>query len=508
MSHWLLAPVLIPAITAVMLLLVARADLGVHRAAGLMSGFANVLVAVGLLVQALTGPRQVYAFGGWPVPHGIVFVLDGLSAMMVLLTSTLAVAALLYAVQGWDERGKNFHALFQFQIMGLHGAFLTGDLFNLFVFFEIMLIASYGLLLHGGGPQRLRAGVQYVVTNLVGSALFVTALALIYGGSGTLNMAKVAEIVHQTGGPNAVLGSAGLLLLVVFSVKAAAVPLHFWLPSTYAAAAAPIAALFAIMSKVGIYAILRTHVLVFGVDRPLLGVSLMLVLQIAGAITLLIGAIGAVASVALRDLVAWLVIASVGTLLVALGVGGVDAVAAALFYLVHSTLVTGGMFLLAEVIRKQRGATTDALRPARAVTQPGLLGGLFLLGAATFAGLPPTSGFLGKTGVLTATAATGVHVAPLFAVVLGGSLLSLIALSRAGSVLFWHVDEGDQAGLPSRASTAGELTPIVLLFGLTVLMSAFAGPLFAITEQIAGQLVDGTGYIDAVLTTTTHRSAP
>jgi multicomponent K+:H+ antiporter subunit D len=443
--------------------------------------------------------------GAWSLPHGIVFVLDSLSATMLVLLSALALAALLYASQGWDERGKNFHALFQFQLMGLNGAFLTGDIFNLFVFFEILLIASYGLLLHGGGANRLKAGLHYVIVNLVGSALFVIALALVYGGAGTLNMADLArKLAEASSSEGVVLTAAGLLLLLVFAIKGAAVPLQFWLPGAYASAAAPVACLFAIMTKVGLYAILRVHGLVWGLDSALIGKYAPWLLIIGGAITLAVGAAGAIASQRLKDLLAWLVISSVGTAMIAIGHVGVDALSAALYYIVHSTLITGAMFLLAEIIANQRGAANDRLIPGPPLLQPSLLGGLFLLGAATMAGLPPTSGFIGKVGILAAAAQTPYTSAFVFAIVLGGGLLTLVTLSRAGSVLFWNVEPAatdlhEEATPIGRTATLGELSAVGLLLGLTIALSAGAGPMFEHTRSVAAASLDTPAYIDEVL---------
>ena len=265
---WQHAPVLSvvwPSFTAVLLVLLgdsagsagqggAHADgrLRLRRALALGSAALGTLMAVGLVAVAAQGDVRVYLLGEWPAPFGIALVLDRLSALMVLLTYVVALPVLWYATGGWDTRGRYFHALFQFQLMGLCGAFLTGDLFNLFVFFEVLLIASYVLLLHGQGRERFRMGVHYVVLNLAASALFLLGLSLLYAATGTLNMADMALRVAALSGDSAVLARSGaLLLLVVFGLKAALVPLHAWLPGTYAAASAPVAALFALMTKVG-----------------------------------------------------------------------------------------------------------------------------------------------------------------------------------------------------------------------------------------------------------------
>ncbi|MEX0760599.1 MAG: proton-conducting transporter membrane subunit, partial [Tistlia sp.] len=259
MNHWIVVPVILPAMLAPLLVLAVRHSLTLQRVFSAVGTAALVAVSLGLALRAAGGGPEIYELGNWPAPFGIVLVLDRLSALMLLLTGLLAAAVLTYAISsGWDARGRHFHPLFQFQLMGVNGAFLTGDLFNLFVFFEVLLIASYGLMLHGGGAERLKAGVQYIVVNLAGSTLFLFAVGTIYAVTGTLNMADLAVKVQQVApGDEALLRVGALLLLVVFAVKAALVPLHFWLPGTYANAPAPVAALFAIMTKVGAYSIIR-----------------------------------------------------------------------------------------------------------------------------------------------------------------------------------------------------------------------------------------------------------
>ncbi|NJL08925.1 MAG: monovalent cation/H+ antiporter subunit D, partial [Methylacidiphilales bacterium] len=221
-------------------------------------------VALLLLQRAGSGSIDVYALGNWPAPFGIVLVLDRLAAVMVALCAVLALPVLVYAAGGTDARGRHFHALFQFQIAGLNGAFLTGDLFNLFVFFEVLLLASYGLLTHGNGRARARAGLAYVVLNLTGSALFLIALGLLYGTLGTLNMVDMAgALARVPAADQALVRTAAALLIAVFALKAALFPLSFWLPRVYGAASAPAAALFAIMTKVGVYALLRISTVTF-----------------------------------------------------------------------------------------------------------------------------------------------------------------------------------------------------------------------------------------------------
>ncbi|MDX1298946.1 MAG: monovalent cation/H+ antiporter subunit D, partial [Pseudomonas sp.] len=369
----------------------------------------------------------------------------------------------------------------------INGAFLTGDLFNLFVFFEILLIASYSLLLHGGGVERVRAGLHYVVLNLVGSAFFLLAVGVLYGITGTLNMADMAIRVAAAGPDDAaLLGAAGLLLLVVFGLKAAFLPLYFWLPKAYASATAPVAALFAVMTKVGLYSIIRVYTLIFGDEAGTLANMANDWLWPIALLTLALGVIGALAAVSLNGLLAYLVVVSVGTLLAGVAIGTEQALAAALFYLVHSTWVAGGLFLLADLIARQRGVKHTLLIQGAALQNPHVLGGLFFFGAIAVAGLPPLSGFFGKL-LLLRSLEPGLEALLLWPVVLVGSLLTVIALSRAGSTLFWRVG---QSQLDSAELDYGRLLACMGLLSLSLLLVFCAAPLLSYVEATAAQLHD------------------
>jgi len=508
-AHLPILPVLLPSLTAIVLLLIgdhggdAHGGHGHHRLLwarriSLGSVALGLLLAAVLVVDADTGGLRVYRVGGWPAPYGIVLLLDRLGALMLLLSALVALPVLWYACGGWDAHGRYFHAIFQFQLMGLAGAFVTGDLFNLFVFFEVLLIASYVLVVHGLGAERLRVGVHYVVLNLTASALFLVGMALLYAGTGTLNLADLALRVPLVAGPDAaLLQAAAMLLLVVFGFKAALLPLSMWLPATYAAACAPVAALFAIMTKVGVYAILRVHGVVFGAgagDSAYTAAPVLLPLALASC---LVGALGALAAHTLQRLVAWLTVASVGTVLAALGLYSAAGWGAALYYVAHSTLVVGGLFLLTELVAAQRGDAADRLVSASPVAQPALLGLMLLLGAASVVGLPPLSGFIGKLLILQASSTHALH-GTVWAVVLGAGLLSLLGLARAGSVLFWNVDQAQPPRGASGASTS-LVGAALWLLGASVLMSLLATPIQRYTAAAAAQLLDRAAYARAVL---------
>ena len=507
MNHWIIAPVILPALLAPILGYVMRHDLPLARTFSLAGTVLMVALSVGLFVTAGAEP-QVYYLGDWPAPFGIVLVLDRLSAMMVLITTVLALLVLVHAVAtGWDGRGRHFHALFQFQLMGICGAFLTGDIFNLFVFFEILLIASYGLMIHSGGRERMRVGLQYVVINLAGSTLFLFALGVLYASTGTLNIADLAMRLREVPfGESALIRVAAMLLMIVFGLKAALFPLQFWLPGTYANAPAPVAALFAIMTKVGAYAILRIHTVVFGpgieATEGLPGTWLFP----AAIVTIAIGALGVLGARRLMPLIAFSVLGSMGTLMVALSAFSPAATTAALYYLVHSTFAAAALFLMADLVIARRQADWLHARPV--TVQNGLFAALFFAAAIGMAGMPPLSGFIGKLMVLDALRNPGT-IAWAWSAVLAGSLLTIVGFARAGSTLFWKstsvaaepLPEGAPEPAPEVSMPAQPLqvAPAMMAIALLALLTAFAGPLMGYLDGTTEQLFDREGYIGAVL---------
>jgi len=497
-TSWIIAPTILPAMTAALLILAWRRDIHMQRLVSIASTLALLGIALFLYHFASDGETRAYGVGAWPAPYGIVLVLDRLSATMLLLAAALALAVLIYAVAGWDKRGRHFHALFHFQLLGLNGAFLTGDLFNLFVFFEVMLIASYGLMLHGGGDRRLRAGFQYVAINLIASTLFLIAVGLIYGITGTLNMADLAAKVPQVAADDqALLQTGALLLFLVFAIKAAFVPLHWWLPATYAAASAPVAALFAIMTKVGAYAIIRVYGTIFGANAGALADIATPWILPAALLTLVVGVIGLLASRRLLDLAAFNIVASMGMVLIAVSLFDVDGLTTALYYLVHSTLASAALFLIVDLVAERRGETLDALVPGNPISQGPILGALFLLTALAVIGLPPLSGFIGKLMVLDAT-----YESPqawlIWVLVLGASLVMTIAFARAGSIVFWKT-EGRTTGPTWETARIEPIVVVAFLVCASAALAVFAGPAVEAFHAAAEQALDPAGYVDAVL---------
>ena len=522
-EHLLVAPVLLPLATAALMLMLGEGNRRLKSALNVGSTTLGLLLAVALLLRVHaegSAAFGIYLPGNWPVPFGIVLVADRLSALMAVLAGAVGLAALLYALARWQHAGVYFHVLLQLQLMGLYGAFLTADLFNLFVFFEVLLAASYGLLLHGGGIARVRAGLHYISINLVASLLFLIGVAVLYGVTGTLNMADIAAKIALI--PERDLGllhAGAAILAVAFLAKAALWPLNFWLTPAYGAASAPAAAVFAILTKVGVYALLRLWTLCFPADA--VGASAGFggdVLILGGLATLAFGAIGMLASQQLGRLAGYSVIASSGTLIAAIGFDAPALSSGALFYLASSTLAGCALFLLVELLERAREVDdgNDAL-PAFFDAQPPpganldddeevligraipaalvFLGVAFTLCAMVIAGLPPLSGFVGKLGMLIALLELGTVAAwTLFALLIASGLFAAMALMRVGVRHFWTTQDR-----PAPRLRVAETLPIALLLGGAVFMVVQAEAVFGYARATADALHEPQRYVDAVM---------
>ncbi|MEM7544213.1 MAG: monovalent cation/H+ antiporter subunit D [Pseudomonadota bacterium] len=507
MTHWLVLPVVLPGLLAAVIVLAARYHLTLQRVFSMAGTLALLAIAIGLFWQASDGTVTVYQLGNWKAPFGIILVADRLSTLMLLLMGMLAPLVLLYAMgSGWDARGRHFHSLFQFQLMGIAGAFLTGDAFNLFVFFEVLLIASYGLMIHAGGAKRLRAGTQYVLYNLLGSTLFLFALGTIYGETGTLNFADLSlRISALDPADSAGIRVAAVLLLMVFAIKAAVLPLHFWLPASYSEAPAPVAALFAIMTKVGAYCIIRCYTLVFAPDLEMTQGLFDTWLLPAALLTLALGMIGVLGSRRVDRLVAFAVIGSMGMLLSAVAVFTEAGITAALYYAVHSTFAAAALFLLVDVITHRRGSVGAGLSDAPPMMGGALVAGMFFVAAIAMTGLPPLSGFVGKLLILDA-ARGSVLIWWVWAIILSGSLVAVVGFSRAGSVVFWkaHQDRGEDIPEDEVEDSPRSAVPMVAIGGLLALLIALtvaAGPVNRVLAATSAQLFAPTAYVETVLNT-------
>ena len=525
MPHLMVVPILLPMLTAALMLLMGEGKRPIKAALGTGSALLGLGVAVALLLWVDGCGRAVYLPGNWPAPFGIALVVDRLSALMLVLASTVGLCAVLFASARWDKAGVHFYPLMQLQLMGLAGAFLTGDLFNLFVFFEILLAASYGLLLHGSGRPRVGASLHYVAINLGASALFLIGASMLYGVTGTLNMADLSmRAALVPAADRGLFDAAAGILAVAFLAKAAAWPLNFWLVPAYAAATAPVGAIFALLTKVGVYALVRMGTLLFA-GGPAPGAQGG-VLLVFGLVTGMLGALGMLGSQRLGYLAGFSVVVSSGTLMAALGFGRWALTGSALFYLLSSVLVAAALFLLIDLLERWRnsGTTVDDLAPflspslqadqdvnldddeERLVGRPfpastALLGLAFLACTLLVAGLPPLSSFVGKLGMLSATVGTQAGEGPItwrawlfVLLLLGGGLASLIGLTRAGIRFFWSAAPREAPRL-----RLAEALPVLALLAACLALTAGAGPVMRYTHETAQALHAPEAYVDDVL---------
>ncbi|WEJ58224.1 monovalent cation/H+ antiporter subunit D [Devosia sp. FJ2-5-3] len=525
-AHLPVLPILIPLITGAVLVLFDDRQ----RTLKAIISFTGLLIlltaAIAMVVQVSQseGVSTIsYAIGNWPVPFGIVLVADRLSAMMVLLATTLGLATLVYSLARWHTSGPSFHSLMHFLIMGLNGAFLTGDIFNLFVFFEVMLAASYGLALHGGGSARVKAGLHYVAINLAASFLFLIGAALIYGVTGTLNMADLAmKVAMVPAADRGLMEMGAAVLAVAFLIKAGTWPLGFWLPATYSVAAPPVAAIFAIMTKVGIYALLRLSTLAFGTEAGASQGFGQIVLLCGGMATIVFGVIGLLASRTPGRMASYSVLVSAGTLLASIGIGNPTTTGGALYYLVVSTLAVSAFFMLIELMDRVRieGANVLALtlevfgdddeeaEEEVGLSIPGALAMLsisFCVSALLLAGFPPLAGFLAKFAIisslfnpegLTETGAISPWAWGLAGLMIFSGFATLIALMREGINTFWAT-LSDTPG-PVRVL---EMMPVALLLGIAVGMTIMAAPVMDYMQAAAEELYLPGGAVTRILET-------
>lgn len=536
LDHLPILPVAVPMMAGALMLLLKDSRRKALTGLAFLSVTIQFTVAVTLLFMTAgdissdwNNDIGVYLLGNWIAPFGIVFVVDKLSAVMLVLTIVLGICALIYSTAFWDRVGIHFHPLFQFILMGLNGAFLTGDLFNLFVFFEIFLAASYGLLLHGSGSRRVSSGLHYITVNLIGASLLLISISLIYGVTGTLNMADLGIKAGMLDAENRKLFETACAILgIAFLVKAAAWPLNFWLPNAYAAACAPVATLFAIMTKVGIYALVRMGSLLLPTGAPAaFGGDWMYAIGLG---TLLFGTLGILAEKNTGRLVGYSIILSSGTLLTALGMPGVTLTGPSLFYLISSVLTTGAFFMLVELIKRTESfgsnvlsvsfeafgldedKTTDYSGDVVGVAIPAALAFLglsFFTCAILIACMPPFSGFVAKFALLssalelTDNKLSGPSLSAWLLVIamLASGLATVIALGKSGVRLFWNAETLQTPKLSIR-----EAIPVSVLLLSCIALSIFAGPVMDFLAETASSLDDPNQYINAVITQASNKT--
>jgi len=493
MSHLLPLPVLIPLLCAGLALIFAR-----HprlQIAVTVGGLVAVLgVAFALLVAVNDGPVAVDA-GSWAAPVGISLVADRLSALMLVISVAVTLAVLLYSLAQGNADGYHkaplaiYHPSYLILSAGVSNAFLTGDLFNLYVGFEILLVASFVLITLGGSRERVRSGTVYIVVSIFSSVIFLAAIGLVYLATGTVNLAQLSlRLPEIDPGIQLVLQ---LMLLVAFGIKAAIFPLHAWLPDSYPTAPAPVTAVFAgLLTKVGVYAVIRTQTLLFPDGR------LDTFLMVVALVTMLVGILGAVAQEDIKRLLSFTLVSHIGFMIWGIAMSSQQGLSAAIFYVVHHITVQTALFLVAGLIER-RGGTTSLARLGSLARLAPVLAALYFIPAMNLAGIPPFSGFLGKVGLIEAAAADGSGIAwTMIAGSLVTSLLTLYAIIKAWNQAFWQ-DAPEE--LPDTATPRSMLAPTAGLVAMSVFFTLIAGPLFDYTTRAAHDLREQTPYQTAVL---------
>lgn len=492
MSWLLVAPVLGPLVVA-LVCLAARRRLGLVRGMSVAGGLVQVVSSVLLLARvAGAGPVSTQV-AGWSFPVGISLVADLLSAILVLASAILGASVIVYSLGtvGPGREAYGYHALVHVLLGAVAGAFLTGDLFNLYVWFEVILVSSFVLTVLRGGRQQLEGGLTYVGLSLLGSALFLAAAGTLYSMVGSLNLADLSVRLSRIGAAPPVVVSA-ILLFLAFAIKAAAFPFFRWLPDAYTAPPAAVSALFAgLLTKVGVYALIRISTLLF---MPLAREYQPWLLGVAG-LTMLTGVLGALAQSDFRRLLAFHSISQVGYMLMGWALLTPLAVAGALFFVVHHLLVKANLFLIAGIVG--RGAGTDALERLGGMRSASpALSGMFAVSALSLAGLPPFSGFFAKLSLLEAGIGSG-HLI-VVGVALAVSFLTLFSMAKLWNEVFWKAAPGGSVSV-ARSGTS-EYLPVVALTVLILLLAIGAEPALALTARAAEQILDSAGYLEAVST--------
>jgi multicomponent Na+:H+ antiporter subunit D len=499
---WLVPlPVIMPLLGAALTLLI-RKHPNLQRSVSLLVLGATLAVAIALLAVTASGDPLVVTVGGWVAPLGIVLVADRLAALMLVVSAAVTLCVLVYSIgQGMADGDDGppvsvYHPAYLILTAGVTNAFLAGDLFNLYVGFEILLAASYVLITIGATESRIRDGTTYVVVSLLSSLIFLTAIGLIYAATGTLNLAQLAGRLDAL--PDGLQLGLQSMLLLAFGIKAAVFPLSAWLPDSYPTAIAPVTAVFAgLLTKVGVYAIIRTQTLLFP-HGPAPTIIL-----VAAFLTMIVGILGAVAQSDIKRLLSFTLVSHIGYMLFGIGLVSDAGLAAAIFYVVHHIIIQTTLFLAAGLIERRGGTTTLDGLGGLARLAP-VLGVLFFVPALNLAGIPPFSGFLGKLGLMQAGVADG---SPLAWLLVAGSvvtsLLTLYAIGRVWNLAFWRMPRAETRAVDDavppvrvlpRLMVGSTLALVVLGTGLTVV----SGPLFDVTTRAAAELLDREPYVHAV----------
>ncbi|SDY43875.1 Na+/H+ antiporter subunit D [Citreimonas salinaria] len=495
MSWILAAPLVLPFLTAVLSFLWRHSPAGRRIS---VAGNVALLVAAGALLAAVLDEGVVAGqMGGWAAPFGITLVADYLGAAMAMITAITALATALYAMGDIDEHkaGLGFHALFNVLIGGVTGAFLTGDLFNLYVWFEVMLISSFGLLVLGASRAQIDGGIKYVTLNLISTILFLSGVGLLYGMTGTLNMADLARVVPALEDQGLVT-TVAMLFMIAFGVKAAVFPLFFWLPASYHTPAYAVSAVFAgLLTKVGVYALIRVFTMIFTEDT---GYTHTILLWVAG-LTMITGVLGAAAQNDMRKILSFHIVSQIGYMVLGLALYTPLAVAGAVFYVVHHIIVKANLFLIAGIAERAAGSS-DLARIGGLYKSAPLLGALFLVPAFSLAGFPPLSGFWAKYVLVAAALDVQGWLVAGVALLVGA--LTIYSMTKIWAEAFWKAHPDGVEPKLTRIGTAQRrwlLAPVIGLAALTMLIGLFPQPFIGFAETAAQQLLDPSDYIRTVL---------
>jgi multicomponent Na+:H+ antiporter subunit D len=485
-------PILLPLLGAALSIGMGRSRTA-QRLIGVATLTTVAVMSVILLIRVDTEGITSVQAGGWAVPIGITLVADRLAAIMLVIATLMLLAVLVYAIgqPGAEEHHVGFHPVYLILAAGVSSAFLTGDLFNLFVAFEVMLMASYVLLTLGGHAQQIRSGMTYVVISLIASMLFLLALALIYASTGTVNLADLSGKIGDL--PSGLRSGLAVLLIVVFGIKSAIFPLFFWLPDSYPTAPTPITAVFAgLLTKVGVYALIRSQTLLFPADsQP--GTLLLVV----GGVTMVVGVLGAITQNDIKRILSFHIISQIGYMIMGLGLFSVAGLAGVVIYIIHHIVVKTTLFLVAGLIEQSFGTAQLAELSGLRRLEP-VLAVLFLLPALSLAGIPPFSGFVAKLALVQAGFDAGAFV--VVGVSLAVSLLTLYSMTKIWANTFWgpdqEKDEGRTLTAPRRVLMVGSTASLV---ALSLAIALASGPLYRLSERAAEDLVDRSRYIERVL---------
>lgn len=496
MSWLLVAPAMAPIAIAIIAFLL-RDRGGLAAKVSIAGSALYVLIAVVLFAHVWREGTIAATMGGWPPPFGIAFAADLLSAMMVVITAITALAIAIYALADIDEKRERlgYHALFNMLIGGVSGAFLTGDIFNLYVWFEVMLIASFGLLTLGGTKQQLDGGLKYIALNLVSTVLFLTAIGLLYGVTGTLNMADLRGAVASTNDTE-LMTLIAVLFIAAFGIKSAAFPLFFWLPASYHTPPFAVSAVFAgLLTKVGVYALIRVFTLIFVGDVAFTHTILLWI----AAFTMATGVLGAACQTEIRKILSFHIISQIGYMILGLALYTPLAIAGAIFYLAHHIIVKANLFLIGGVIRRMTGSEKLASIGGLYAASP-LLAVLFFIPAFSLAGFPPLSGFWAKFLVIKASLDASQYVIAFVALATG--VLTVFSMTKIWAAAFWKPHPGGDAAVDvnlSKAEWRAYFIPIIGLATMTILIGIFPEPFVIMAERIAAELLDPSDYVNAVL---------